>query len=125
MQSNIVEGKVAFSHITEHDSYMGQSTGKYSLTITMDEDASQGLSDLGVRVKDYEGQGQRKFASKFDVEVLDAEGLPFAGEIPRGSTVRVLYALGQDHPQWGVSTYLNKVKVLEAADVVNSIPEEF
>jgi hypothetical protein len=123
--SNVVEGKVAFSHVTEHDSYMGQTTGKYSLTITLDPDAAEDLANKGIRVKEYEGNGQRKFQSKFDVEVMDKEGFPFSGEIPRGSVVRVLYALGQDHPQWGVSTYLNKVKVLEAADMASEVPEEF
>lgn len=123
--SNVIEGKVAFSHVTETDFYKGQDTGQYSLTVTMDPDTAKVLEDLGVQVKDYEGTPQRKFKSKFHVEVVDAEDRPFAGEIPRGSSVRLLYKLGQDHPQWGVTTYLNKVRVLEVADQTDTVPDEF
>ena len=37
---NTIEGVVAFSNVTQHDVYNGQSTGKYSVTITMDDEAA-------------------------------------------------------------------------------------
>jgi len=40
----------------------------------------------------------------------------FMGEIPRGSIVKVQYKLGEDHPVHGVTTYLEKVKVLEVGE---------
>lgn len=111
----VVEGTIAFSNVTKLDTYMGQPT-KYNVTITLDEGAAQELRDKGVKVKEYEGNGQRKFASGYQVNVVDAEGGPYTNEIPRGSLVRVKYKLGNEHPVHGVGTYLEAVKVLEEAE---------
>ena len=67
-------------------------------------------------IREYEGTKQRKFASKFEVGILNADGTPFAGRVPRGSKVRILWQEGAPHPVHGTSTYLNKVKVLEVAE---------
>ena len=48
--------------------------------------------------------------------VLDADGAPFSGKVTRGSKVRLLWTEGAPHPVHGVSTYLNKIKVLELAE---------
>lgn len=114
--SNVAKGTVAFSNLTEHEVYNNQSTGKFSLVIVLDEAEASKLEDLGVKLKEYEDKVQRKFASKFNVGVIDADDQPVAGEIPRGSKVNVLYKLGDDHPQHGVGTYLAKVRVTEMAD---------
>ena len=87
------------------------------MTITMSEDDAESLSSRGVKIKDYEGAKQRKFSSKFDVKVLDAEGNPFNGEVPYNSKVRLKYKVGPAHPVHGLSTYLEAVKVLEVADM--------
>jgi hypothetical protein len=108
--SQVLEGTVAFENLTEHEMYNGQSTGKYSL---VDADS---LDSLGVKLREYEGTKQRKFASKFEVGILNADGTPFAGRVPRGSKVRILWQEGAPHPVHGTSTYLNKVKVLEVAE---------
>ena len=111
----VAKGEVAFSNVVEHEVYAGQSTGKYSLVITMEEQEAQKLADLGVRIKDYDGKSQRKFASKFHVPVIDNDGVPMGGEIPRGSKVNILYQLGDEHPQYGTGVYLQKVRVTEEA----------
>jgi hypothetical protein len=121
--SNVVTGKVAFSNLTEHEQYRGQSTNKYSLVVTLDEAEAQKLADLGVRLKDYEGVAQRKFTSQFSVQVIDLEDQPVSGELQRGSEVRLLYKLGDDHPQYGPSCYLNKVRLVSTGDF--ETPEEF
>jgi hypothetical protein len=117
---------VAFSNITEHDVYQGKSTGKYSLTITMEPSEAAKLEDRGVRLKDYEGKAQRKFSTKYTVPVVDADDNPVSGEIPYGSTVRVLWAQGPDHPQYGPSTFLNRIRVVEFSEnSSDEIPDEF
>jgi YbbR domain-containing protein len=115
--AQVIEGIVNFSNLTQHDVYNGLTTGKYTMTITMSEDDAESLSSRGVKIKDYEGAKQRKFSSKFDVKVLDAEGNPFNGEVPYNSKVRIKYKVGPAHPVHGLSTYLEAVKVLEVAEM--------
>ena len=126
--SLVASGVVAFSNLTQTDVYMGQDTGKYSLTITLDAESAKQLEDEGMRVKQYEGNGQRKFGSKFTTPVVDIDDKPFLGEIPYGSTVRVLYKLGEKNPQWGVGTYLLRVRVValaEGGEGEQATPEDF
>ena len=113
MSVDILEGKVAFMNLEEPEFYQGQSTGKYSIVLSLDEKTSNKLLDIGVKLKEYEGIKQRKFSTKYKVPVFNADGTPFEGEIPRGSKVRVMYTEGNEHPVHGTATYLNKVKVIE------------
>ena len=123
----VIQGNVAFSNLTEMEEYNGKTTGKFAVTLTMDSPEAEKLEAQGVRVKTYtpkdeEGNPlepllQRKFASKYDVTVLDADGKPFGNrEVPRGSLVKVKFRVGPEHPVHGHSVYLQKVKVLEVAD---------
>jgi hypothetical protein len=118
--SNMISGKVAFSNLTEHDIYKGKSTGKYALTVTLDDPSAK-----GVKLKDYNDTQQKKFTSKYRTEALAMDGSPYVGEIPRGSKVRVLYALGQDGGEHGVGVYMNKIRVVEEAEQVVEVPDEF
>ena len=117
MTATTVEGIVNFSKLTEHDVYNGQDTGAYSMTITMSEDDASTLAANGIKIKDYQGNKQRKFKSKYDIKVFDADGNPYNGEVPYNSTVRLKYKMGPAHPVHGVSTYLEAVKVLEEAEM--------
>ena len=117
MASQVIEGTVNFSNITQHDVFNGQSTGAYSMTITMSEDDASTLSSQGVKIKDYEGNKQRKFKSKYDILTVDAEGNKYNGEVPYNSRVRLKYKTGPAHPVHGTPTYLEAVKVLEEAEV--------
>ena len=45
--SDVIEGTVAFSNLKEHEVYDKKSTGKYSLTLTLDQDTAKKLSDQG------------------------------------------------------------------------------
>ena len=117
MTATTVEGIVNFSKLTEHDVYNGQDTGAYSMTITMSEDDASTLAANGGKIKDYQGNKQRKFKSKYDIKVFDADGNPYNGEVPYNSTVRLKYKTGPAHPVHGVSTYLEAVKVLEEAEM--------
>ena len=116
MSSQVIEGTVNFSNVTQHDEYQGQSTGRFSLTITMSEDDASTLSWQGIKIKDYEGNKQRKFNSKFDIALFDADGNKYSGEVPYNSRVRLKYKTGPAHPVHGTPTYLEAVRVLEEAD---------
>ena len=116
MSAEVLEGLVAFENLTEHEMYNGQSTGKFSVVLSLGEEQAVDLDARGVKLREYEGVKQRKFASKFEVGIVNADGTPFQGRVPRGSKVRLLWQEGAPHPVHGTSTYLNKVKVLEVAE---------
>ena len=116
MASQVIEGVVNFSNVTKHDVYNGQDTGTFSMTITMSEDDAATLAAQGVKIKDYEGNKQRKFKSKYTIGLYDAEGNTYTGEVPYNSRVRLKYKTGPAHPVHGTPTYLEAVKVLEEAE---------
>ena len=120
-----IEGIVNFSKLTEHDVYNGQDTGAFSMTITMSEDDASTLAAQGVKIKDYEGNKQRKFKSKYDIKRFDIEGNRYNGEVPYNSKVRLKFKLGQEHPVHGVATYLEAVKVLEEAEMTEGDASDF
>lgn len=120
MSVDILEGKVAFQNLEDHEFYQGQSTGKYSIVLSLDEKTSNKLLDKGVKLREYEGVKQRKFSTKYKVPVFNSDGTPFLGELGRGSKVRVMYTEGNEHPIHGTSTYLNKVKVIELNEIESS-----
>lgn len=120
MTSQVIEGVVNFSNVTKHDVYNGQDTGAFSMTITVSEDDAATLAAQGIKIKDYEGNKQRKFKSKYDIRMLDAEGNPYSGEVPYNSRVRLKYKTGPAHPIHGTSTYLEAVKVLEEAEITEA-----
>ena len=117
MSSQVIEGTVNFSNVTKTDVYNGQDTGTFSMTITMSEDDATTLSAQGVKIKDYEGNKQRKFKSKYDIGMYTAEGDRYEGEVPYNSRVRLKYKTGPAHPVHGTPVYLEAVKVLELAEV--------
>jgi len=123
--TNVIEGVVNFSNVTKHDVFNGQDTGAFSMTITMSEDDATTLAAQGVKIKDYQGNKQRKFKSKYDIKLFDAEGNPYNGEVPYNSKVRLKYKLGNAHPVHGVATYLEAVKVLEEAEILESESADF
>jgi hypothetical protein len=112
----VVEGTIAFENLDTHEMYQGQSTGKYSVVISVDEPTASHLAGQGIKMREYEGVKQRKFSSKYDIGVVDKDGQPFMGRIGRGSKVRLLWTEGVEHPVHGMGTYLNKIKVLEVAE---------
>ena len=45
----VVEGKIAFENLDTHEIYQGQSTGKYSVVISLDEPTAEKLSASGIK----------------------------------------------------------------------------
>ena len=117
MSSQVIEGTVNFSNVTQHDVFNGQDTGTFSITITMSDDDAATLAAQGVKIKDYEGAKQRKFKSKYSISMYDAEGDRYNGEVPYNSRVRLKFKTGPAHPVHGTPVYLEAVKVLEEAEV--------
>jgi len=117
MSSQVIEGTVNFSNVTKTDVYNGQDTGTFSMTITMSEDDAATLAAQGVKIKDYEGNKQRKFKSKYAISMYDAKGDRYNGEVPYNSRVRLKFKTGPAHPVHGTPVYLEAVKVLEEAEV--------
>lgn len=112
----VLEGVVAFESLNKTDVFNGTDTGKYNITLKLSDDVADELKAAGVKLKEYEGVPQRKFATKFPPMVVDAEGNPFKGQVTFGSKVRIKYSLGKPHPMHGVSPQLAAVKVLELAE---------
>lgn len=112
----VIEGIVAFQSLDKTDVFNGVDTGKYNVTVKLTDEAAEQLSEQGVKLREYEGVPQRKFATKHPPMVVDSEGRPFKGLVTFGSKVRLKYTLGKPHPVHGVSPYLSAVKVLELAE---------
>ena len=121
----ITEGVVAFTNLAETEKYNGQDTGKFSIVLTLEQDEADKLTEVGVNVKEYKNQPQRKFVTKFpNFPVMDAEGDVIAKHIPYGSKVKVLWEPGKPHPTHGVSPYFKKIKVLEMAEHGGNVEDD-
>lgn len=123
--SNVVEGEVAFSHLKSFEEYMGKSTEKYALTLTISEEDAKSFSDQGVKIKQWEGKSQRKFTSGRAVTIYNPDLTPWDGdEIPRGSKVRIAFNISAEpYGDFGHSVYVNQVQVVELA--AGAVPAEF
>lgn len=124
MSGFLTTGVVAFSNLTEHEIYNGKTTGKFSLVITVDNAEAAKLEELGVKLKQYDGHSQRKFATQFPVKVKDLEDKPIAGELGYGSVVRVWWD-GKHNEEHGFVPYLQGVRVLEHVENSGEEPEDF
>ena len=116
---SVINGVVAFANLAEHEVYNGQSTGKYSLVLTLDDSEAEKLEKEGIKLKMYKNQAQRKFATKFeDFAVIDNDGEPVSrASVRYGDKVRVKYNLGNEHPVHCVAPYLQAVRVVEKGEV--------
>lgn len=115
---SVINGTVAFANLTDHEIYMGQSTGKYSIVLTLDDEEAKKLESEGVKIKHYKDTPQRKFTTKFDeFPVIDNEGEPVAkGSVRWGDKVRVKYSLGNPHPVHGCTPYMQALRVVEKGE---------
>jgi len=121
---SVITGKVAFANLTEHEVFNGQSTGKYSVVLTLEDEEADKLQAEGIKVKTYKNQPQRKFTTKYDdITVVDVDGETLSKSSVRwGDTVRVKYAVGKPHPVHGSSPYLQAIRVIEKGE--NDVNDE-
>ena len=116
----IMEGKAMFVWVKETEEYQGKDTGRYAVTLVLNDETSEELANNGVRLRSY-GEGdnvilQRKFVSNYPVRVIDAEGNALE-DFPDGSKVRISYKYGNEHPIHGVPVYMDGIRVLEMGGV--------
>ena len=111
-----VSGEVAFSHLTEFEKFQGESTEKYSVTIVLDDETASKLEGQGVKLKTHEGKKQRAFKTKYDFTYIDMDKRPVSDELGRGSKVKIAYKLGQPYGEYGVTTFLQGVQVVERVE---------
>lgn len=116
---SVVNGTVAFANLTEHEIYQGQSTGKYSVVVSLDEEGAKLLASEGVKINTYKDQPQRKFTTKFeDFTVIDNDGEPVSkGSVRWGDKVRIKYNLSNPHPVHGCVPYMQAIRVVEKGEV--------
>jgi len=116
---SVINGTVAFANLAEHEVYNGQSTGKYSIVLALDEPEAEKLKAEGVKIREYKNIPQRKFSTKFDqFPVVDNDGEPVSKSSVRyGDKVRIKYNLGNPHPVHGTSVYLQAVRVVEKGEM--------
>ena len=125
-ESMYTNGIAAFVNVAETEKFNGQDTGKYAITLTLEDDEAQKLAEMGIKLKEYNGNSQRKFTSKYPVKIVDSDGSQMQPqELTWGSKVRVKWKAGNAHPVHGVSPYLNAVKVLELKEVDSDEDDEF
>ena len=112
----LVEGTTIFqTHLTTHDEYQGQSTGKYSIQIQLDSKDASRLTKDGVIIKEYDGEPIRKFTSRYDIEVFTGTNVRWDKELPSGTKVRIEY-ITKKHPTAGEVPYVKRVLVLEMGE---------
>lgn len=133
-------GTVLFSNIVTQPVFNGQSTGKYELTVTLDQEQASDAETNGLEIKrkDYNGQEQvtAKLKTKFPLSTktcVDRFKKPYVDdmndikEIPRGSKVAVFYTTKpyEMMGKKGVANYLLAVQVIdENSDIVFDDYEE-
>jgi len=89
---------------------------KYGVTVEYD---SQGKISKHIYpyyacdTDDVKGTKVRLVKNKDFFVTGSAEGEPFGGDIPAGSTVRISYKYGDEHPVYGVPVYMDGIRVLE------------
>jgi len=115
---SVINGTVAFANLTEHEVFNGQSTGKYSVVVSLDDDEAKKLEAEGVKIRTYKDQPQRKFTTKFeDFTIIDNEGEPVSKSSVRwGDKVRIKYNLGAPHPVHGCTPYMQAIRVVEKGE---------
>lgn len=115
---SVINGTVAFANLNEHEVFNGQSTGKYSVVLNLDEDDAKKLEAEGVKIKTYKNVPQRKFTTKFeDFAVIDNDGEPVSRSSVRwGDKIRIKYNLGAPHPVHGCTPYMQAIRVVEKGE---------
>ena len=118
---NFISGEVAFSNLVEHEVFNGESTGKYSIVVTVDDDTAKKLEDQGIKLRVHEGKKQRAFKTRYSFQYEDTEKTPMSGELGRGSKVKIAYKLGEPYGEYGVTTFLQGIQVVESAEAAKPV----
>ena len=115
----ITKGIAKYVYLDSTEKFQGEDTGKYTLTIALDDKEAKALETEGVKVRTIKTEDGGSFEM---IKTVDGEsiGHDFGAE----SIVEVLWKKGNEHPQHGVATYLTAVKVHERTEGYRSADEE-
>jgi hypothetical protein len=134
----ITKGIAKYVYLDSTEKYQGEDTGKYTLTVALDDKEAKALEKEGVKVrtiKSYDKDGNedggsykaRKFSTKYPLSfemIKTDDGEAIGHDFGAESVVQVLWKAGNEHPQHGVATYLTAVKVLERTEGYRSADDE-
>ena len=134
----ITKGIAKYVYLDSTEKFQGEDTGKYTLTVALDDKEAKALESEGVKVrtiKSYDEDGNedggsykaRKFSTKYPLSfemIKTVDGEAIGHDFGAESVVEVLWKKGNEHPQHGVATYLTAVKVHERTEGYRSADEE-
>jgi len=115
----VTKGKAKYVYLDSTESFNGEDTGKYTLTVALDDSEAKKLENIGVKVrtitpKEGKPYKARKFSTKYPLGfemIKTAEGEAIGSDFGPESDIEVLWKAGAEHPMHGVATYLTAVKV--------------
>jgi hypothetical protein len=134
----ITKGIAKYVYLDSTEKFNGEDTGKYTLTVSVDDNEAKALEKAGVKVrtiKSYDADGNedggtyraRKFSTKYPLSfemVKTSDGEAIGHDFGAESEVEVLWKAGNEHPQHGVATYLTAVKVSKRTEGYKSSDDE-
>jgi len=116
----ITKGEAKYVYLDSTEKFNGEDTGKYTLTIALNDAEAKKLEEAGVKVrtvKDSETGKDikiRKFSTQYklnDDMIQTNSGNVVGTDFGAGSQVEVLWKAGKEHPTHGVATYLTAIKL--------------
>ena len=128
----ITTGTAKYVYLDSTEKFNGEDTGKYTLTVAIDDKEATALEKAGVKVRTIQTEDggsykARKFSTKYPLSfdmVKTSDGEAIGHDFGAESEVQVLWKAGNEHPQHGFATYLTAVKVSERTEGYKSADEE-
>ena len=128
----VTKGIAKYVYLDSTEKFKGEDTGRYTLTIAVDDKEAQALKKAGVKIKtltDKDGSTYygRKFSTKYPLGfdmVKTADGEAIGSDFGPESLVSVLWKAGAEHPMHGTATYLTAVKVDKRTEGYKSQDDE-
>lgn len=115
----VTNGIAKYVYLDSTEKFNGEDTGKYTLTVSLDDKEAEALEKAGVKVRTIKAEDgseykARKFSTKYPLPfdmIKTAKGEAIGHDFGAESEVQVLWKAGQEHPMHGVATYLTAIKV--------------
>ena len=128
----ITKGIAKYVYLDSTEKFNGEDTGKYTLTVAVDDKEVKALESAGVKVRTIQTEDggsyrARKFSTKYPLSfemIKTSDGEAIGHDFGAESVVEVLWKAGQEHPTHGVATYLTAVKVSERTEGYKSQDSE-
>jgi hypothetical protein len=118
----ITKGTAKYIYLSTTEKYNNEDTGKYTITVGLNNAEAKALSDAGVKVRSVVDKDTgketkiRKFSTQYkldDAMIQTVSGDVIGTDFGAGSDVQILWKAGAEHPTHGVATYLTAIKVAD------------